>query len=115
MSHVEIRGAMTYLSTQITKTTDEAEKKALNEQFQKVFALYTEKLESAPKDSSYATTITTDYQTRHLTTLLSDVPKFNGAGPLALINFITQVDQIYDNNVKENPLLEAAESSSKPS
>ena len=108
MSHVEIRGAMTYLSTQITKTTDEAEKKALNEQFQKVFALYTEKLESAPKDSSYATTITTDYQTRHLTTLLSDVPKFNGAGPLALINFITQVDQIYDNNVKENPQLEAA-------
>ena len=74
MSHVEIRGAMTYLSTQITKTTDEAEKKALNEQFQKVFALYTEKLESAPKDSSHATTITTDYQTRHLTTLLSDVP-----------------------------------------
>ena len=42
----------------------------------------------------------TSQQTRHLSNLLSDVPRFDGANPIALVNFITQVDQIYDINVK---------------
>ena len=43
---------------------------------------------------------------RKLTMLLADVPKFDGAGPEAIHNFLIAVDQIYDNNVSTEPNLE---------
>ena len=88
------------------KSADSESKTAMQKALAELLVERTEVLEALstkqPEPSTH-TEVSYDsssQQTRHLNNLLSDVPRFDGANPIALVNFITQVDQIYDINVE---------------